>query len=43
MLEPERYRCFEKAKLVAAIETPALEAEPVKGLAILNDQRPRAG
>src|SRR5215472_9285941 len=43
VLEPERYRCFEKAELVAAVETLALEAQPVKGLAIVDQPGERIG
>ncbi len=43
MLQPERDRCFEKAELVAAIEAPALEAQPVKGLALVDQLAERVG
>src|SRR5277367_3188607 len=36
MLQPQRDRRFEKAKLVAAIESPAGKAQPVKGLTVLD-------
>ena len=43
MLEPKRYRCFEKTKLVTAIKAFTVEAEPVKGLAILDQPFERVG
>src|SRR6516164_1003661 len=38
VLEPERYRCFEKAELVAA-----LKAQPVKRLTIIDQPGKRIG
>src|SRR5271169_1711759 len=43
MLQPERDRRFEKAELVAAIEPLALEAQPMKGLALLDQLAERVG
>src|SRR5580704_18544141 len=43
MLQPERDCRFEKAELVAAIEAPALEAQPMKGLALFDQLAKRVG
>src|ERR1700726_3536081 len=43
MLQPERDRRFEKAEFVAAIEAPAVEAQPMKGLALVDQLAERVG
>src|SRR5882762_1337403 len=43
MLQPECDRRFEKAELVAAIEAPTLEAQPMKGLALVDQLAERVG
>ena len=43
MLQPERHGRLEKPELVAAIEPPAGKAQPVKGLAVLDQPGERVG
>ena len=43
MRKPQRDLGFEKAELVAAIEAPARKAQPVKGLAVVDQPGQRVG
>ena len=43
MLQPQGDRRFEKAELVAAIESPPREAQPVKGLTVVDQPGERVG
>ena len=43
MLQAQRNRRFEKTELVAAIETPARKAQPVKGLTVIDQSCERIG